>query len=180
MTKARPDEQWSGDLWEQMAEWLEDAYPREGCGLVVQDEAGTRRFRRCENVIDRYHELDPEQYPRTSADFYMIDPREFMVVEEADEEVAVVVHSHPDADDYFSDADVDAALMPRDGSDDPVEPLYPGVDYLVVSVRQGRASAASLYRFQDDRREFVRAWRLDAAAVANRLNRTEAGAQTTG
>ncbi len=150
---------WTPELVSEMVRWLEDAYPCEGCGLVV-DVDGQWEFRACDNVIDKYHELDPETYPRTSRDFYMIDPRAFMKAEDRGEDVAIIVHSHPDAGDYFSDADIDAALMPRQSEDDPVEPLYPGTDYLVVSIREGKAREASLYRFDDEREEFDRVEKL--------------------
>ncbi len=146
------------ELFGEMLPWLEEAYPAEGCGLVVEDEAGQWRFERCENVIDKYHELDPEEYPRTSREFYMIDPRKFMEVDRAGQRVAVIVHSHPDVGDYFSDDDVEAALMPRDSADEPVEPLYPGTDYLVVSVMEGKAESASLYRFEGEGFERVERW----------------------
>ena len=163
-----PSIQWSQRLWEAIIAWLEEAYPEEGCGLVVREPEGDAAFRRCENVIDRYHEHDPEQYPRTARDFYMIDPREFLKVEERGEKLEAIVHSHPDAGDYFSDADVDAALMPGSSEDDPVEPLYPGADYLVVSVRQGKAVQASLYRFDGAAEAFERVRRWPEASFNHR------------
>ena len=156
---------WNRQLFAELVPWLEEAYPCEGCGLIVEDDDGTREFRGCKNVIDKYHELDPEEYPRTSEEFYMIDPREFMKVEDEGLRVAVIVHSHPDTGDYFSDDDVEAALMPRDGDDDPVEPMYPGTDYLVVSVREEEARSASLYRFDDGDKTFDRVDTFDRATL---------------
>lgn len=136
---------WDERLRAQLVRWLEEAYPEEGCGLIVESE-GRLEFRGCDNVIERYHELDPEEYPFTAREFYMIDPREFMGVDDRGETLEVIVHSHPDTDDYFSDRDTEAALLPA-AEDEPREPSYPGTDYLVVSVRDGRAKSASLYRF---------------------------------
>ncbi len=167
---------WDSALWAAIVPWLEEAYPAEGCGLILEDSRGRWNFRRCENVIDRYHKLDPEQYPRTSKDFYMIDPREFIAADERGEAVAVIVHSHPDAGDYFSDSDVEAALMPRQTPQEPVEPIYPGADYLVVSVRQGEAVAASLFRFDEESGKFERTRRFDADV----LTRRAVDAPTTG
>lgn len=156
-----PATKWTPELLARMVKWLEDAYPCEGCGLVVEGAGGQWQFRGCENVIDKYHKLDPETYPRTSRDFYMIDPKAFMEAEDRGEKVVVIVHSHPDAGDYFSDADIDAALMPQGADDDSVEPLYPGTDYLVVSVREERAREASLYRFDEGTTEFEKVESLD-------------------
>ena len=153
--------EWTAELWSQILPWLQKAYPAEGCGLILKSDEGKTFFRRCDNVIDRYHAVDPEQYPRTSSDFYMIDPREFMAAEDRGDEVAVIVHSHPDAGDYFSEADVEAALMPRQSPKEPVEPLYPGADYLVVSVCKGEAQRASLYRFDAESGEFLRIRRCE-------------------
>ncbi len=152
---------WSSELFNKIVAWLEKAHPAEGCGLIVENGEGHWRFEPCDNVIDRYHELDPEEYPRTSREFYMIDPRKFMEIEASDDEVAVIVHSHPDTGDYFSDDDVESALMPRDTADDPVEPLHPGTDYLVVSVCDARAVSATLYRFDEESGPFVEAATFD-------------------
>ncbi len=168
----------SADLIAALVPWLEDAYPEEGCGLVLEKKGEIPRFLGCDNVIDRYHELDPEAYPRTAKDFYMIDPREFMKAEDRGESVSAIVHSHPDTGDYFSDSDLEAALMPRDDVDDPVEPIYPGADYLVVSVCEGRAKEASLYRFDEEKARFSRVDKWDEPRLAQALNRRAAQPET--
>lgn len=168
---------WNQGLLSEVKKWLEAAYPAEGCGLILEDQQGEWSFQRCENVIDKYHAVDPEMYPRTSTEFYMIDPREFMKAEDRGERVAVIVHSHPDVGDYFSEADESAALMPRDDESEPLEPIYPGTDYLVVSVRSGAADGASLFRFDEEERCFQRAYRLSEedlrGAFSSRTERAE-------
>lgn len=139
---------WTDQRLDDLIEWLEEAYPEEGCALILQDEkTGDYRVLRTENLADKYHEMDPEQFPRTAEKFYIIDPMEFMKAEDRGERVAVVVHSHVDVGDYFSEEDVDAATMPRDDDDEPLEESHPGVDYLVVAVDDGRANHATLFRF---------------------------------
>ncbi len=138
---------WTDDILDAITGWVEQAYPEEGCGLVLEESDGGYRVRECENLADQYHEMDPEQFPRTAEEFYVIDPMEFMDAEERGEEVRVVFHSHADLGDYFSDEDVAAATMPRE-DDEPYEEAHPGVDYLVVSVRDGAAGHATLYRFE--------------------------------
>ncbi|MFB6264953.1 MAG: Mov34/MPN/PAD-1 family protein [Bradymonadaceae bacterium] len=143
----------SGELWgetvlEALAGWVEEAYPDEGCGLIVSD-GDVYRVRGCENLADEYHEMDPETYPRTARKFFVIDPREFLRAEDRGESVEVIFHSHADKADYFSDEDVAAATLARDDEREPWEESHPGVDYLVVSVREGESTAATLFRFDD-------------------------------
>ncbi len=164
---------WTDAVLQPLVRHLQDAYPKEGCGLVVVDEDGHRRFQACDNVIDKYHRLDPETYPRTSREFYMIDPREFLAVEKQGAQLEVIVHSHPDTGDYFSDDDVEAALMPRESSSDPVEPLVPGADYLVVSVCGGEAVSASLYRFQATTGSFERVEQIDGEKLHSTISNRE-------
>ena len=59
--------------------------------------------------MNELHEEDPEQYPRTARDGYMIDPREQMILERSlkkeGKEIKVIYHSHPDVGAYFSEKD---------------------------------------------------------------------------
>lgn len=87
-----------------------------------------------------------------------------MWAEARGERVVAIVHSHPDGEAVFSDEDIAGALMPRRGVDDPVEPRYPGVDYLIVSIRGGEVCGATLFYFDPNRREFLPRWRLDKSA----------------
>jgi [CysO sulfur-carrier protein]-S-L-cysteine hydrolase len=125
---------------------LAAAYPNEGCGVVIRRVAdGALRVRPMENAYDRFHTLEPDDFPRTARTAYLFDPREQLAVQrecdQAGEEICCVFHSHADVGAYFSPEDRRAALM--DG-----EPVLPGVSYLVVAVDQGRPTAARLYRFE--------------------------------
>jgi proteasome lid subunit RPN8/RPN11 len=143
---------WWKECGPQITEWLEHHYPEEGCGLLVEHDDGFR-FVECENLANKYHELDPETYPRSAETFYIINPLEFRKAEDRGEEVRCIVHSHADVGDYFSDEDVAGALMPQLDENEPQEPSYPGIGYLVVSVRNGAADHATLFEFDpaDDR-----------------------------
>ncbi|MBA2665100.1 MAG: Mov34/MPN/PAD-1 family protein [Bradymonadaceae bacterium] len=146
---------WSAENLQAIVSWLEAAYPEEGCGLLLQDASGAYRVHTCENLANKYHAMDPESYPRTARDFYMLNPIEFVKAEDRNERVAAVFHSHPDVGDYFSAEDIAAAVLPRDFDDEPLSPSYPGTDYLVVSVRAGKADHATLFRFDDALASFV-------------------------
>jgi proteasome lid subunit RPN8/RPN11 len=144
---------WTKDILDKIVSWLEEAYPVEGCGLILEKD-GAYRVLECENLADKYHKMDPEQFPRTAREFYILDPMEFMRAEDRGEQVVVIFHSHADVGDYFSEEDIAAASMPRDSDDEPREPSHPGVDYLVVSTREDGADHATLFRFDADEEGF--------------------------
>lgn len=144
----------SQDNLRRIVDCLEAAYPSEGCGLILEQPDGVFRVHPVENLADKYHALDPKAYPRTGRDYYILNPIEFVRAEDRGERVAVVFHSHPDVGDYFSAEDIAAAVMPRDSEVEPLRPSYPGTDYLVVSVREGRAVHATLFRFDDEQEVF--------------------------
>jgi len=117
----------------------QEEYPFECCGAIwqVDDPAGPRwEALRCTNAQNELHAREPDRYPRDARTAYVISARELLAIhrraEERGQRLAWLYHSHPDADAYFSDEDV-AMAAPFD------EPSYPGVAYLVVSVRGGRA-----------------------------------------
>lgn len=146
---------WSTENLKQIVQWLEGAYPEEGCGLIHERSTGAFEVETCENLANKYHALDPETFPRTAKTFYMINPMAFSHSEREGGHVTVVFHSHCDVGDYFSDEDVAAATMPRFEPEDPLEPSHPNTDYLVVSVRDGVADRATLFAFDASIEGFV-------------------------
>ena len=147
---------WTSERVAEISAWVEAAYPDEGCGLIMRRASGEIEVLKCENLAEKYHALDPEMYPRTARTFYIINPAEFIRAERRGDEVLVIFHSHADVGDYFSDEDVAGATMPRVDGDGGPEPSHPGVDFLVVSVREGAADHATLFTFDADA---PRAWR---------------------
>lgn len=124
----------------------ERCYPVEGCGLIFQDRAGGQRFVAMDNVLDRYHARDPVRFPRTARTGYFMDPRAQLAVWEAaeakGERLIAIVHSHADVGAYFSAEDRALALT-EEG-----EPLQPGVEYLVLSVRAAGCDAIRGFLFE--------------------------------
>lgn len=121
-----------------------DCYPEESCGFVFGPAADARaltRMRREKNLANRYHELDPETFPRTATTYFKIDElraaRTFEQGERDGEPVKVIYHSHCDAGDYFSAED--AATFARDGA------LMWPCAFLVVSVVEGRLAGHRLW-----------------------------------
>ena len=112
-------------------------FPSECCGYLKGRGAASRLFA-CKNFMDKLHALDPETYPRTSANGYNFGGRELMDFTrsfEGGDPATVVYHSHPRVGAYFSAEDEAAALSAG----------YP-VDYLVVDAQDDRIAGAILFR----------------------------------
>lgn len=130
-----------GDALAPLYRHLEACYPNEGCGVILQ---GTDGFRvaALENVYDRYHALDPDQFPRTARTAYLIEPAAWLNLsleaERAGERIAFIVHSHCDVGAYFSHHDTEVAAPGG-------TPLHPGVAYLVVAVNTGVVDKARAF-----------------------------------
>ena len=113
------------------------AYPRECCGMILA--SGT--VRRCENAQDKLHQLDPNEFPRTSLNAYCFDVEDQLFLcrsIESDDPVRIVYHSHPDGPPEFSETDRICATM--DGA-----ALYPGLGFLVVQCSKTQAGPARLF-----------------------------------
>ena len=144
---------------EQLAQICRQAqagYPEEIFGLVIgrRDVAQTFRIRPMTNRANREPVVGPDGVPRDARTAYMMDAREYLTVQDEMDrdglEMLMIYHSHPDHDANFSQTDRQWALM-TDG-----EPLWPGVTYLVLSVRAGRTVEASSFGWDPTTRDFTR------------------------
>ena len=124
---------------------------REVCGFVVR-RGSALEVVPVPNVADRYHAADPERFPRTSRDGYLMDPKAQLrlhrELEGGGGEIVAVWHSHVETGAYFSEKDRADAVV------DGVQAV-PGAEYLVLGLRGGRVTEAR--RFRWDGREFVEA-----------------------
>jgi proteasome lid subunit RPN8/RPN11 len=131
------------DLLRQIVARCEADPRRETCGLVVRIR-GALELRDVANVADRYHAVDPANFPRSSHDSYILDPKAQLRVERelaaAGGEIVAIWHSHVDVGAYFSEKDRGDAVI------DGVQQV-PGAEYLVFGVRAGRVSEAKLFRW---------------------------------
>jgi proteasome lid subunit RPN8/RPN11 len=127
------------ELLSDIVAHLAACYPEEGCGLVAR-RGPAWRFLPIPNAATRYHLADPATFPHDARTAYLFDPveqrRAWAWAAEEGWEIAAIVHSHCDADASFSARDRELALLA------PGQPLYPGVEYLVVSILAGRADHA--------------------------------------
>ena len=117
---------------------------REACGFVLR-RAGALAVVPIPNVADRYHAADPERFPRTSRDSYLMEPKaQLAVLRELDasgDEIVAVWHSHVEVGAYFSEKDRADAVV--DGI-----PQVPGAEYLVLGVRGGRVTETRRFRYE--------------------------------
>jgi proteasome lid subunit RPN8/RPN11 len=125
------------------------------CGIVIGRRwvPKTYQVRQVRNIANQERQKDTAGFERDARTAYRMDDREVLrVLREADEtgwDVVTFYHSHPDHDAYFSAMDRHRALRADQ------EPLWPGANYLVVSVRRGRAREARYFGWDDARKDFV-------------------------
>jgi proteasome lid subunit RPN8/RPN11 len=103
------------------------------------------------NEADKYHQLDPERFPRTSHTYFKINElraaRLFDSAATGGRPVKVIYHSHCDTGAYFSEED--AATFAMQGV------LMWPCAFLVVSVRDGQVDDHKLWTHIDGTGEFV-------------------------
>lgn len=131
-----------------MRQHAAEEYPRECCGLVLV-RGGTRLLRRCRNIQDELHRMDPIKHPRTAAKGYAISP-EILTVLRDGWRIAVIYHSHTQGGDQnhaLSADDVLAAVRHA-------TPAYPGVHYVVLGMGAGRVERAAAYQWSRAGRAF--------------------------
>lgn len=150
MTLSIPDK-----FFKKIRAQAERDYPNETCGILIGPKSDQKKIQEiypCRNVQDEYHAQDPVSFPRTARTAYFIEPRELLRIQrEAREkgcEMRVIYHSHTDAGAYFSEEDQRIALSEE-------EPAYPGVSYLVVSVKDGKTQQCSLFHWDEGKKAFL-------------------------
>ena len=135
---------------EQIVRHARETYPAECCGLLLADANGGLRFQAIRNIAGTAEGAATSG--RGQRDGYVMDPRALLHALEAAERAGgslwAIVHSHPDVGAYFSPEDRHMALGEEQ------EPLWPGVRYLVVSVRAGNVDGARLYTWDETGRDF--------------------------
>ena len=139
---------------DQIRQHAEEDYPQEACGILVgpkNEEDKVTEIYRCKNVQDTYHAQDPISFPRTAKTAYFIDPADLVRIQretrQKDWEIRVIYHSHVDTGAYFSEEDQRIALSEG-------RPAYPGVSYLVISAKGGRAEEAALFVWDEGTKAF--------------------------
>jgi len=128
-------------------------YPLESCGWVIKYNDGREVYTAAQNLQDKYHKIDPESYPRTSKDAFLIDTLKMnRAIEEAEKEggfLFSIVHSHIDCGAYFS-AEDKAQMTTLDGH----EPVFNSDSYLVVAVEKGKIKESAIFIFNKESKDF--------------------------
>ncbi len=122
-----------------ISEW----FPEEACGLVLETAAGEGAVELCPNQADAYHRLDPQMYPRTAANAYILNPMRIVAADKRGDRLVGIWHSHVRVGAYFSDEDIDQALM--DG-----QPRYPGVDWVVFDAQADGVRGFKVFSYAGD------------------------------
>lgn len=122
----------TADAHRQMTAHLEDAYPREGCGVLLGEVDGeTRRVRRIRPAENRWPERD---------DRYLVDPGTLRRLQDREARggprILGFYHSHPDAE-------------PRPSATDR-EHAWPWYHYLIAPVREGRAGDGRAWELTEE------------------------------
>ena len=130
-----------------------EEYPAEACGWIIQDKEGALNYVPVENLQDKYHKLDPDTYPRTSADAFLMDSLKLTrAIDEAQSgggSLFSIVHSHIDCGAYFSEEDKHQMTLPEGG------PIFPSDNYLVVSVEKGKPGETAIFKYDEKSCDFV-------------------------
>ena len=123
-----------GPLLPALAALAEAEPGQEVCGFVLEAPGGAIALRPARNVAP-----DPRRR-------FEVDARDLLAVHRlargGGPAVVAVYHSHPVGGAGLSAADR-AALLLEDGA-----PLLPGVDLVVVGLRQGRADEVRVHRYE--------------------------------
>ena len=133
----------------------EREFPFECCGFIIGDnETSVEEVRPVANIQNRMHAEDAVAFPRDARMAFLMEPKEHLaVMNEVDRRklaIRAVYHSHPDNDAYFSATDRAQAC-----SFDPPAPDYPGIVYIVMSIRAGKFADAAAFAWDFDKKEFA-------------------------
>ena len=97
----------------KIVEQAELEYPGECCGIVtgrIDRRSGERKLWPCRNLIDQYHREDPQEFPRSSRNGFLIDPSQLLQLQKhlrnSEESILFFYHSHIDTDAYLSQEDL--------------------------------------------------------------------------
>ncbi len=132
----------------------QESYPSECCGFLfgpASDDDALTHGERSVNDADKYHALDPIQFPRTARTYFKINEIKAMKAMAAAQAngapLKVIYHSHIDSSDAFSEED--AATFAVDNQ------LTWPCAFLVVSVYDGTPRSHRLWIHQPGTNAFV-------------------------
>lgn len=137
--------------WEEISLHAIETFPEECCGVIL-DKGKIDDVRRCQNIQNDLHALDPESYPRSATIAYAMDLKELeSIIHEAETtgaKIKAFYHSHPNHEAYFSQED--RAFATPFG-----EPTYPESAQIVMSIYDRVVKRISAYVWAREKKDFV-------------------------
>ena len=137
--------------WEEISHHAVETFAEECCGVILHN-GGTDAVRRCRNIQNALHALDPESYPRDATIAYAMDLKELeAIIHEAGTtgaKIKAFYHSHPNHEAYFSQEDK-ACATPFG------EPAFPESAYIVISIYDRAVKRISAYAWAQEKKDFV-------------------------
>lgn len=133
-------------LFEKITRHLEAGYPDEACGILIGevDDPLQPRDRHVRDVILVANAWDEVNERESRHNRYLISPDEYVKADrEASKrglDIVGVFHSHPDHPSQPSETDRSQA--------------WPGISYVIVSVRDGKATTAQSWLLRNERDAF--------------------------
>ena len=143
----------TGEEFQRIRAQAEREYPSECCGVVLTRDGSPaeRLLFPSRNLQNELHAKDPSRHPRDARTAFHMDPQDLLRIGRLEGEgyrVSTIYHSHIDAGAYFSETDKTNALVQG-------EPLYPEAAYVVLSVVEGKVTAAAAFAWNPEVRNFV-------------------------
>lgn len=137
--------------WDEISRHAVETFPEECCGVIL-DLGKTDMVRRCTNIQNRLHALDPDSYPRDATLAYAMDVKELEAIMDeakaARAKIKAFYHSHPDHEAYFSQED--KAFATPFG-----EPSYPESTQIVISIYDRVVKRISAYAWDTEKKDFI-------------------------
>ncbi len=133
-------------LFDKMVAHLEAGYPYEACGILVGDldDPTSPHKRHVRDVVLVANAWDEVNERESQHNRYLISPDEYVKADrEASKrgwDIIGVFHSHPDHPSQPSEMDRSQA--------------WPGISYVIVSVRAGKATNAQSWLLRGERDAF--------------------------
>ncbi len=139
------------DTAEEILCHAKEEFPYECCGAILSDDS-LEYVRRCTNIQNERHRMDPEAYPRDARTAYLVDPDDLINLHKEahlkHRSIKAFYHSHPNEDAYFSEKDKSDATQPWS------TPNYPDTTYIVISVCDLSIKEVRAYAWDDGTEEF--------------------------
>jgi adenylyltransferase/sulfurtransferase len=136
---------------EEISRHARETFPEECCGVILND-GKTDEVRRCANIQNILHSLDPETYPRDATIAYAMDFKELELImqdaERANATIKAFYHSHPGHEAYFSEED--KGLATPFG-----EPTFPDCTQIVISIYDRVVRDICAFAWMQKKQDFI-------------------------